>query len=123
MASIRQTTSLDIFAACEGQVVELNARPGRAITGVSGELAEIPAEQKLASPVVLLTITNPRMSAAVSAALRAENIRARSLGNIDAAAVSIAKDCPALAIIEHDPPRIDGIALCRALRGHAPERR
>jgi len=121
MASVRQTTSLDIFAAREGQVVELNARSDRAITGVSGELAEIPVEQKLASSVVLLTITNSRMSTAVSEALRAENIRARLLGNINDAAVSIAKHCPALALIEHDPPRIDGIALCRALRRHAPE--
>ena len=33
-------------------------------------------------------------------------------------------DCengPALAILEHNPPRIDGIELCRAIRRQAPE--
>ena len=123
IASMRQTTSVDIFAAHEGQVVELKARPANGSIEVRSDSAEIPPEQKLASPVVLLSIADPRVSAALSDALRAESILARSLGNIDAASLSFLKDQPALAIIEHAPPRIDGIALCRALRQHAPERR
>ena len=123
MASVRRATSMDVFAACEGQVVELKGRPNRATSDLSGELAEIPPEQKLASPLVLFRVANRDLSAAVCEALRAEGIRARSLSNIDAAAVSIAQEYPALAIIEHDPPRIDGVALCRALRRHVPEQR
>jgi phosphoribosyl 1,2-cyclic phosphodiesterase len=123
MTSIRGTTSVDIFAAREGQVVEFKPCADREAAGVKGELAEIPAEQKLASPLVLHTIANPRMAAVVSEALRAESIRARPLREIDAASVAMVKNGPALAIIEHDPPRIDGIALCRALRRHAPKDR
>ena len=104
-------------------MVELKGRPNRATSDLSGELAEIPPEQKLASPLVLFRVANRDLSAAVCEALRAEGIRARSLSNIDAAAVSIAQEYPALAIIEHDPPRIDGVALCRALRRHVPEQR
>ena len=122
VTSVRQTTSVDIFAACEGQVVELKGRPPIDAVATRGESAEIPADQKLASPVVLLTIANPRVSAAVSEALRAEGILGRQLGNIDPASLSIVKDRPALAIIEHDPPRLDGIGLCRALRRHGPAR-
>jgi len=124
IASMRQTTSLDIFAASEGQVVEL--KPRRALKeaiDVRKESAEIPAEQKLPSPVVLLTIADPRVSTTVCDALQAESIVARSLENVDATLLSALKERPALAIIEHAPPRIDGIALCRALRQHAPERR
>ena len=112
VTSLPQTTSVDIFAAFEGQVVELKGRPAIDTVAIRGESAEIPAEQKLASPVVLLTIANPRVSAAVSEALQAEGILSRQLGNIDPASLSIVKDRPALAIIEHDPPRLDGIGLC-----------
>jgi phosphoribosyl 1,2-cyclic phosphodiesterase len=116
MASVREMTSVDIFAAREGQVVELEARPDKAAADFRGELAEVPAEQKVASPVVLLSIADTRMSATVCNALKAERIRVRSLGNINAMADAIAQDRPALALIQHDPPRIDGLALCRALR-------
>jgi phosphoribosyl 1,2-cyclic phosphodiesterase/FixJ family two-component response regulator len=123
IASTRQRTSVDIFAAQEGQVVELKPHHAQETIDVRRESAEIPGEQKLTSPVVLLTIADPRVSAALSDALRAESVPARSLGNIDAASLSFLKDRPGLAIIEHAPPRIDGIAFCRALRQHAPERR
>ena len=123
IASMRQTTSVDIFAAREGQVVELKARPAKGSIEVRSNSAELPPEQKLGSPVVLLSIADPCVSAALSDALRAESILARSLGNIDPASLSFVKDRPALAIIEHDPSRIDGIAFCRALRQHIPERR
>ena len=36
---------------------------------------------------------------------------------------AITKDGPSLAILEHDPPRLDGIRLCRAIRRQAPEHR
>jgi DNA-binding response OmpR family regulator len=120
IASMRQTTSVNIFAAREGQVVELEARPAKRTIDVT-KSAEIPAEQKLASPVVLLQVADPRASAELSDALRAESIPVRPLGNIDAGSLSFVKDRPALAIIEHDPSRIDGIAFCGALRQHTPE--
>lgn len=123
MESVRQATSVDIFAAREGRVVEVKAPSDNAIVAVSGELAEIPAERKLASPVVLVMITHQRMSAAVFDALRAERICPQWLEHIDARALSVARAAPALAIIEHDPPRIDGILMCSALRRHAPEHR
>jgi phosphoribosyl 1,2-cyclic phosphodiesterase/DNA-binding response OmpR family regulator len=123
IASMRQTSSLDIFAASEGQVVALEPRAFKEAIDVREGSAEIPAEQKPPSPVVLLTIADPRVSTTVSDALKAESIVARSLENVDATSLSFLKERPALVIIEHAPPRIDGIALCRALRQHAPERR
>ena len=45
------------------------------------------------------------------------------MSNIHEAVVSVAQEHPALAIIEHDPPRTDGIAICRALRRQVPEHR
>ena len=43
IASMRQTTSVDIFAAREGQVVELKARPAKGSIEVRSDSAEIPA--------------------------------------------------------------------------------
>jgi CheY-like chemotaxis protein len=123
MASIRRSTSVDVFAACEGQVVELKGSPSTAPSDLGGELAEIPAEHKVASPLVLLRLANRDISGLICEGLRAESIRARPLGNIHEAAVSVAQEYPALAIIEHDPPRTDGIAICRALRQDVPEHR
>ncbi len=123
MASIRETSSLDVFAAFEGQVVELKMRPETAASPSSEGAAELPAERKLAPPVVMLAIAETRTSAAVCQALQAESIYARSLGSIDTVPIAIAKDGPALAILEHNPPRIDGISLCRAIRRQAPEHR
>jgi phosphoribosyl 1,2-cyclic phosphodiesterase len=122
MASVRRSTSVDVFAACEGQVLELQRRP-KAPSDLSGELAEMPAERNVASPLVLLRVANRNLSALICDGLRAESIRARPLDNIHEVAVSVAQEYPALAIIEHDPPRTDGIAICRALRRHVPEHR
>jgi phosphoribosyl 1,2-cyclic phosphodiesterase/DNA-binding response OmpR family regulator len=122
MASTRRMTSMNVFAACEGEVLELTGRPNRATSDLSGQLAEIPAGHKIASPLVLLSLANRHLSDTVREVLRAESIRARSLGNIDEA-ISFAQEYPALAIIEHDPPRADGVAVCRALRRRIPEQR
>jgi phosphoribosyl 1,2-cyclic phosphodiesterase/CheY-like chemotaxis protein len=123
MTSIRRSSSVDVFAACEGQVVELKGRANAEPSVLSGELAEIPTEQKVASPLVLLRVANRDISELICEGLRAESIRTRPLGNIHDAAVSVAQESSALAIIEHDPPRTDGIAICRALRGQVPEHR
>jgi phosphoribosyl 1,2-cyclic phosphodiesterase/CheY-like chemotaxis protein len=123
MAPIRRSTSVDVFAAYEGQVVELKGRPNTAPPDLSGELAEIPAEQEVASPLVLLRVANRDISGLICEGLQAESIRVRPLDNIHEAVISVAQEYPALAIIEHDPPGTDGIAICRSLRRQVPEHR
>ena len=126
MAVVRQaSSSRDVFAAFEGQVVELKTHPGEKVATPScRELqAEMPTERGLAPPAVLLAIAETGTSAAVCEALQAESIRARSLWSIDDAPIDVARDGPSLAIFEHDPPRTDGIGLCRAIRRQAPEHR
>jgi CheY-like chemotaxis protein len=56
------------------------------------------------------------MAAALSADIRAEGIRARCISDPDEARRLIADDRPSMAILEHDPPRIEGIEVCRAIR-------
>ena len=119
IAGVRQHSSpVDVFAAFEGQVVEV-ACPGRVASRCEELQAETPVEPARAPRAVLLGVADTRASGAVSEALRAESICTQAFLNIDDGLRAIAKDRPSLAIVEHDPPRTDGIGLCRAIRRQA----
>jgi phosphoribosyl 1,2-cyclic phosphodiesterase/DNA-binding response OmpR family regulator len=113
----QDSSSLDVFAAFEGQVVEVAASPAKGSARCVRELqAEMPIEPGLAKRSVLLAVADTTTSAALSEAVRAEGLCARFLSNIDEARTLIANDRPSLAILEHDPPRINGMDMCRAIR-------
>jgi DNA-binding response OmpR family regulator len=108
---------LDVFAAVEGQVVEVSPRPSKRSTHRAGEFqAEMPIAPALAEWSVLLGIADTKMAAALSKNIRAEGIHAKFFSNMDEARTFIAKDRPSLVILEHDPPRINGMETCRTLR-------
>jgi ribonuclease BN (tRNA processing enzyme)/DNA-binding response OmpR family regulator len=122
LASIRarvreNASSLDVFAAVEGQVVEVEPSPEEGPTCRAGEFqAQTPIEPALAESSVLLGIVDRKMAAAFSEVIRAEGIHVECFSDLDEARQLIAKDRPSLAILEHDPPRIDGMETCRAIR-------
>jgi phosphoribosyl 1,2-cyclic phosphodiesterase/DNA-binding response OmpR family regulator len=120
IAGVRQHSSpVDVFAAFEGQVVEVAACPGRVASRCEELQAENPVEPARAPRAVLLGVADTGALGAVSVALRAESICTQAFLNIDDGLTAIAKDRPSLAIIDHDPPRTDGIGLCRAIRRQA----
>ena len=123
-AGLRENaSSLDVFAAAEGQIVEVAAslirRPTRLAEGFQ---AEMPIKPALAEWSVLLGIGDTKMAAALSEAVRAEGIHAKFFSDVDEVRTLIAKDRPSLAIFEHDPPRIDGMEMCRAIRQQESDR-
>jgi DNA-binding response OmpR family regulator len=108
---------LDVFAAVEGQVVEVAPSPEKGPTCRAGEFqAQTPIEPALAESSVLLGIVDTKMAAAFSKVIRAEGIHVECFSDLGEARKLIAKDRPSLAILEHDPPRIDGMETCRAIR-------
>jgi phosphoribosyl 1,2-cyclic phosphodiesterase/DNA-binding response OmpR family regulator len=116
-------SSLDVFAAVEGQIVEIAPSPAKGSARRAGEFqAEMPIEPALAEWSVLLGIADTKMAAALSKTIRAEGIHAKFFSNMDEAQTLIAKDRPSLAILEHDPPRIDGMEMCRAIRQQENDR-
>jgi CheY-like chemotaxis protein len=122
LASIRarlreNASSLDVFAAVEGQVVEVAPSPEKGPARRAGEFrAQTPIEPVLAESSVFLGIADTKMAAAFSEIIRAEGIHVEFFSETDEARKLIAKGRPLLAILEHDPPRIDGMETCRAIR-------
>jgi phosphoribosyl 1,2-cyclic phosphodiesterase/DNA-binding response OmpR family regulator len=123
-AKLRENaSSLDVFAAVEGQVVEVAPSRVKGSVRCDEEFqAEMPIERAIAECSVLLGVADTKMAAAFSKTIRAEGIHAKFFSNMDEARALIAKDRPSLAILEHDPPRIDGMDMCRAIRQQESDR-
>jgi hypothetical protein len=104
-AKLRQNaSSLDVFAAAEGQIVEVAPSPTKGPARRAGEFqAEMPIEPALANWSVLLGIGDAKMAAALSEAVRAEGICAKFFSDMDEARTLIAKDRPSLGDIRARP--------------------
>jgi ribonuclease BN (tRNA processing enzyme)/DNA-binding response OmpR family regulator len=123
-AKLRENKSfLDVVAAVEGQVVEVVPSPAKDSAHRAREFqAEMPIEPALAERSVLLGIADTKLVAALSEAIRAEGVDTKFFSNMDEARTLIAKDRLSLAILEHDPPRTDGMEMCRAIREQENDR-
>ena len=123
IASIRQeSSSLEVFAAFEGQVVELDEIPGKRPSSCRKDFdAETPIAPGIRQRPVLLSIVDKRVSTAVCKALRAEGICFEACSSIAEARIVLAKKNPWLAIFEHNPPRLDGMDMYRELLAQAGE--
>jgi phosphoribosyl 1,2-cyclic phosphodiesterase/DNA-binding response OmpR family regulator len=123
-AKLRENkSSLDVVAAVEGQVVEVVRSPAKVSAHRAREFqAEMPIEPALAERSVLLGIADTKLAAALSKAIRAEGVDTKFFSNMDEARTLIAKDRLSLAILEHDPPRTDGMEMCRAIREQENDR-
>jgi phosphoribosyl 1,2-cyclic phosphodiesterase len=120
VAKVRDSSSLDVFAAAEGKIVEIATPSIKRPAGHIRELqAEMPVQQSSVRQTVLFHIEDMRTVAVLSRAVRAEGICAKPFSNIDEARMLIMQDRPLLMILEHDPPRINGINMCRTIRREA----
>ena len=82
----RKRLLVDVFAATEGQIVEVPpSRAKGAAHGAGRFAAEMPLEPALAECSVLLGIADTKMAAALSEAARAEGIRAKLFSGMDEA--------------------------------------
>jgi DNA-binding response OmpR family regulator len=114
---------LDVFAAVEGQIVEIAPCPAKGSERRVGAFqADMSIEPVPTEWSVLLGIADTKMASALSRTIRADGIRAKFFSDVDEARTLIAKDRPSLAILEHDPPRIDGMEMCRAIRQQENDR-
>src|SRR5262249_14017770 len=117
-ANLRQNaSSLDVFAAVEGHVVEVASSRVKGSVRRNEEFqARRPIESALAEGSVLLGIADTKLAATLSETIRAEGIHTKVFSSMEEARTLIARHRPSIAILEHDPPYIDGIEMCRAIR-------
>ena len=110
-------SSVEVFAAAEGQTIELEPSARKSSKRGAAEFAATTAmEPALVERYVLLAIADAGLAASLSDAIRAEGMRTEFFSSTDEAKTLIDKAQPSLAILEHDPPRMDGLAACRAIR-------
>jgi phosphoribosyl 1,2-cyclic phosphodiesterase/CheY-like chemotaxis protein len=110
-------SSLEVFAASEGQIVEVESSVDRIAEHYAGEFrAKTHIEPALVERFVLLSVIDPNISAVLSEAVRAEGIPVRFVSDGNAARKLILKNRPSLVILEHDIPRVDGLETCQAIR-------
>jgi phosphoribosyl 1,2-cyclic phosphodiesterase/DNA-binding response OmpR family regulator len=117
-ANLRQNaSSLDVFAAVEGQVVEVAPSGVRGSVRLKEEFqAERLIEPTLAERSVLLGMADTKLTATLSETLRAEGVQPKCFSSVEEARALIAKARPSVAILEHHPPYLDGMEMCRAIR-------
>jgi CheY-like chemotaxis protein len=123
IAGLRVAASpVDVFAAAEGQILELEAsvaRPGAPAAEAFPAMAAV--QPALAEHAVLLGVADSGLVALLSEAAHAEGIEVHLFVGIDAARTLIRTHHPALVLLEHDPASVDGLTTCRAIRAEDGE--
>ena len=117
-AKLRENaSSLEVFAASEGHALNLvRAHEKHPESCVGDFQAQTLVDPALTEPSVIVGIADIKTGTALFEAIQAEGIHAKLCSDPDEARKLIAEDRPSLAILEHDPPRIDAMETCRAIR-------
>ena len=117
-SKLRQNaSSLQAFAAVEGQVVEIAPSRVKGSVRRNEEFqARRPIEPAPTEWSVLLGIADTKLAATLSEAIQAEGIHTKCFSSMEEVRTLIANDRPSLAILEHDSPYIDGMEMCRVIR-------
>lgn len=106
-------SALEVFAAAEGQEVELTGtRPAAGAAGPLGEAADAAA---VVDRTALTCIATESLRASVAGVLAADAVEAWEV-EAGAVAETVRARRPALILLEHAPGGPDGLALARAIR-------
>ena len=113
--------ALDVFAAAEGQVLELNGdaprrRTDRNAAGMSAVAAVGPA---LMGQTVVLGLADVAQTAELAEAMRADGVRVVTVRDGGAALEAARSEHPSLIVLERDLAGQDGLETCHVLRWEA----
>jgi CheY-like chemotaxis protein len=110
-------STLEVFAAAEGLSIEVEPRPdqphGNVAVDADARSAINPAHT---NGSVVLAITDPASTATFAAAVEAEKIPLRIISDPSAIPEYLKAARPSLVVLDHSPPRVDGLAICKAIR-------
>ena len=112
-------TGLEVFAAAEGQIVELSQDAARPRSSLRDEgsalLSQIPSEPH----TVIVVDDDPMMVHLIQRALQAEGVNVVTVADGEAALQLARQAPPSLILLDMILPGIDGLSVCRALRAEA----
>jgi phosphoribosyl 1,2-cyclic phosphodiesterase/CheY-like chemotaxis protein len=110
-------SKLEVFAAAEGQSIEVvrsNAQqPETAAALYPAMAAMAPSRMKR---FVALAVADPASLAIFTAAVEAEGVPFRVFPDASQVAEFLGTQRTSLVVLEHDPPRVDGLAISKAIR-------
>ena len=113
-------STVDVFAACEGQVIELNGRAAAAAAaGRTATAATSGAAAATGAMTVLIVDDDPGMIELLTATLEPEGFRLVIAGNGDTALAVAHVAHPDLVLLDWSLPGRSGLEICRALRADA----
>jgi CheY-like chemotaxis protein len=124
-------SGLDVFAAAEGQVVELPRRgvaEGGEASGVGDAVSRPPIPTARPSspvgeaPTVLIADDDPDIVRLLTLTLRQEGFRLLSANDGESALRLARAERPDLVLLDWQMPGLDGLAVCRALRAEEDPR-
>jgi len=112
-----RSSALDVFAAMEGQIVEVEPHPiGEHTQGVQAFRAMTPLQPALSERWVLLGIGDAGIAAMLGEAIRAEGIRAQFFSDVGEVEGFDGERGPSVIVLEHSKWRVDGLETCRVIR-------
>jgi phosphoribosyl 1,2-cyclic phosphodiesterase/CheY-like chemotaxis protein len=118
----RAGSELEVFAAAEGQELELGGHAGAErepeAHGASALFAPEPPRRR----TVLLAEDDPQMARRLRESLLAEGLRLVEVADLASALEAARRDPPSLVLLDLDLPRPQLLEACRALRASADPR-
>jgi DNA-binding response OmpR family regulator len=110
-------STMQVFAAADGQVVELDAATGAIPEAKSGTFSAhtrlVPA---LKEANVLIGVSDPKLAMLLAEAALGEALQVDHTSDIIAAEKMATAKPPTLLVLEDNPPSMDGWSVCRRLR-------
>jgi CheY-like chemotaxis protein/phosphoribosyl 1,2-cyclic phosphodiesterase len=113
---------LQVFAAAEGQVIELAQGPARPRSAIAPEASALLALAPRGTSTVLIVDDDPAMVLMLEATLRTEGVRVLTATDGESALTLARQKRPALILLDMHLPGLDGLALCRILRAELDPR-
>ena len=113
----KEKSSLKVFAAAEGQEIQLTA-PNKHTQHLAEEQLATNAlsTSALSEQSVLIYIADADSASTLTEAVQTKGINATFIKNIEELKKRALTEKPALILIEHHPSLINGIDACRAIR-------
>ncbi len=118
----KKESSMQVFAAADGQVVELQVRDSPVPVAKGGAAAGLITAPAMKNPEVILGVANARMMVLLTEAAAADGVKLVHAADVTSTIQMAQQTPPALILVEDRLPGGDGLTVCRHLRAETDAR-